>query len=237
MHHYIISVADELGKVPRRIASTTRNAYWKGTVGHLLDQLLAFGGYSQDMRSRCLKAFSSAFIPIMGPLPSEFTEHMQPCSSMVDDHTAVELSIVAGSSGEAPIRIYAEPLSPIDGTPAPQSTWLSCLRRLGDSLQLENGDLSWSEVCIRTLTTSTDNTRSTAQDTPPMAQCQFIFGELCNRLNDRLSHSQSTGRYGNRLQGSSQHQRVLLSRPAGSAYRRTPNAHDLRLHVGPWSRR
>jgi hypothetical protein len=77
---------------------------------------------------------------------------MKSCSTMVDDHTPVELSLVIGSRNRAALRIYVEPLSPSDGSPAERATWLQSLKRLGTTSRAVHNDLSWSETCMEALT-------------------------------------------------------------------------------------
>ncbi|KAJ6461402.1 tryptophan dimethylallyltransferase-domain-containing protein [Mycena sanguinolenta] len=69
---------------------------------------------------------------------------------MGDDSTPIEFSWAVNPDGTQGVRFTMEPVSPLDGTPTPHSTWVSSLQSLGH--YAGNGfDLTWSEICYRTL--------------------------------------------------------------------------------------
>jgi hypothetical protein len=145
-------------------------------VGSTFDSMLTLSEYPEDIRNKCMDAFRSCMVPLMGPTPAEFKTlfHHQPCSTMVDDHTPVELSSVVAASGKAAIRFYVEPLCPISGIPAPQSTWLSSVYHLGRALDTKHQDLTWLRVCLQTLTLDLATVPNYHPQSAPMGLTQFV---------------------------------------------------------------
>jgi hypothetical protein len=119
----------------------------------------------------------------MGPTPSHFINNeKEPMSTMVDDHTPMELSFVISPSGKSTIKFSIEPLHPESGLPAPPMSWLPALQKLGQAIQSEHNDLHWSEVCMRHTTfnwttTQDDDAYVLATASLSLGPTQFAFGE------------------------------------------------------------
>jgi hypothetical protein len=144
--------------------------------------MLSLSEYPESVRSSCMHVFTSCIVPLMGPSPSQYPAGTQPCSLMVDDHTPVELSFVMGSPLRMAARVYVEPLDAVTGSPAPQDSWLRSLGALGVASGVEHNDLSWSHICLKTLTVDA----SRVSDLVKVPRTQFAFGK-CKRFSWPLS--------------------------------------------------
>lgn len=162
-----------------------RDQVWMDLIGKTFDSILKLNNFPKDVHKNCMAAFSSCFVPHLGPTPVEFrsNSYFQPCSTMVDDHTPVEFSTVVASNGKTTIRFYLEPLSPISGLPALQSTWLVSLNELGAALNVEHRDFTWFSICEQTLTIDMTTNAHHKPRSNPLGFTQFYYGK-------RVSHRQ-----------------------------------------------
>jgi hypothetical protein len=168
-HLTLFSTAQSIDSSHRR----TREGFWTNTVGGLLNRMLSLSEYPESVQSSCMHVFTSCIVPLMGPSPSQYPAGTQPCSLMVDDHTPVELSFVMGSPLRMAARVYVEPLDAVTGSPAPRDSWLRSLGALGVVSGVEHNDLSWSHICLKTLTVDASRVSGLVQ----VPRTQFAFGE------------------------------------------------------------
>ena len=116
----------------------------------ILDGLFPLTDFSDDQRDVHKAFYSTYVVPRLGPSPTEFLDQ-PPCSYMGDDCTPIEFSWAEGTNGKPTIRFTMEPLSAIDGTPTPSSSWISCLNALRSFGKTDEFDLKWAEICHVTL--------------------------------------------------------------------------------------
>jgi hypothetical protein len=147
-------------------------------IGETLDSMLRFSEYPEEIREKCMAAFSSCFVPLLGPTPAEFKTmfRYRPCSTMVDDHTPVELSSVVASTGKTAIRFYLEPMSPTTGLPTLQPTWMGSVWDLGAALDAKHRDFSWFRICMQTLTVNLATVPHYKPQSAPLGMTQFYYG-------------------------------------------------------------
>ncbi|KAJ7483256.1 aromatic prenyltransferase [Mycena latifolia] len=130
-------------------ASQARTLFWKSETEDILAGLLRLSAYPEDQIDSYTAFYSAYVLPQLGPSPVEFDR--QPSSYMADDSTPIEFSWAIGPDGTQAVRFTMEPLSPLDGAPTPESTWISSLQSLGHCASSNGFDLTWSKICCRAL--------------------------------------------------------------------------------------
>jgi hypothetical protein len=70
---------------------------------------------------------------------------------MGDDGSPIEFSWVIESEDKMTVRFTIEPLSLLDGSPSPPTTWIPCLTSLRRFSSNAGFDISWSEICFESL--------------------------------------------------------------------------------------
>ncbi|KAJ7704932.1 tryptophan dimethylallyltransferase-domain-containing protein [Mycena rosella] len=132
-----------------------RISFWKNETEDMLAGLLRCSGYPENEIDEYRGFYSAYIIPQLGPTPAEFGG--RPSSYMGDDFTPIEFSWAIGPDGTQAVRFTMEPLSPLDGTPTPESTWISSLQSLGHFASSNGFDLTWSNICRRALVQGLSN--------------------------------------------------------------------------------